>query len=92
MSPLSTPSAPAAQAGAVWYGTQVLATKKTMDPKDRYFLGYEPRCVSTPTLNKYIIGVSEDLAEAREASKKIKAKYPDAFLVKVDDNGCTRVK
>ena len=88
----ATPSAPAAQAGAVWYGTQVLATKKTMDPKDRYFLGYEPRCVSTPTLNKYIIGVSEDLAEAREASKKIKAKYPDAFLVKVDDNGCTRVK
>ncbi len=88
----ATPSAPAAQAGAVWYGTQVLATKKAMDPKDRYFLGYEPRCVSTPTLNKYIIGVSEDLAEAREASKIIKAKYPDAFLVKVDDNGCTRVK
>ncbi len=78
--------------GEVWYGTQVLATKKTMDPKDKYFLGYEPRCVSTPTLNKYIIGVSEDLGTARETWRKIKAKYPDAFLVKVDDNGCTRVK
>lgn len=88
----ATPAAPAAQSGTVWYGTQVLATRKAMDPKDGYFLGYEPKCVSTPTLNKYIIGVSEDLGEAREASKKIKAKYPDAFLVKVDDNGCTRVK
>ena len=79
-------------AGEVWYGTQVLATRKTMDPKDSYFLGYEPRCVSTPTLNKYIIGVSDSLEKARETSRSIKAKYPDAFLVKVDDNGCTRVK
>jgi N-acetylmuramoyl-L-alanine amidase len=89
--------APAAQpvastAAGTYYGTQVLATKKAMDPKDKYFLGYEPRCVATPTLNKYIIGVSEDLGKARESFKKIKAKYPDAFLVKVDDSGCTRVK
>jgi N-acetylmuramoyl-L-alanine amidase len=85
-------SAAPAPSSEVWYGTQVLATKKSMDPKDRYFLGYEPRCVSTPTLNKYVIGVSEDLGKAREDYRKIKAKYPDAFLVKVDDNGCTRVK
>ena len=85
-------ASPAPSTGAVWYGTQVLATKKTMDPKDRYFLGYEPRCVSTPTLNKYIIGVSDELDKARKDYDKIKAKYPDAFLVKVDDNGCTRVK
>ena len=99
--PAATPApAPAAKAsetaatptGEVWYGTQVLATKKTMASKDPYFLGYEPRCVSTPTLNKYIIGVSDDLEKARETWRKIKAKYPDAFLVKVDDNGCTRVK
>jgi N-acetylmuramoyl-L-alanine amidase len=99
--PAAAPApAPAAQAsqpaaaptGEVWYGTQVLATKKTMDSKDPYFLGYEPRCVSTPTLNKYIIGVSDDLEKARETWRTIRAKYPDAFLVKVDDNGCTRVK
>ena len=85
-------AAPAPSTGSVWYGTQVLATKKDMDPKDKYFLGYEPRCVSTPTLNKYIIGVSDELEKARKDYGKIKAKYPDAFLVKVDDNGCTRVK
>jgi N-acetylmuramoyl-L-alanine amidase len=87
-----TAATTAAPSEGTWYGTQVLATKKTMDPKDAYFLGYEPKCVATPTLNKYIIGVSEDLAEARETYRKIKAKYPDSFLVKVDDNGCTRVK
>lgn len=86
------PAETAPASAAVRYGTQVLATKKTMDPKDKYFLGYEPECVSTPTLNKYIIGLSEDLAKARQEYAKIKAKYPDAFLVKVDDNGCTRIK
>ncbi|MBR6649789.1 MAG: GTP-binding protein [Clostridia bacterium] len=35
---------------------------------------------------------SYSLEKAREPGRKIKAKYPDAFLVKVDDNGCTRVK
>ena len=101
--PAATPkteekTAPAASSSAstpasgVHYGTQVLATKKEMDPKDKYFLGYEPECVSTPTLNKYVIGVYDDLQKARQEYSKIKAKYPDAFLVKVDDNGCTRVK
>lgn len=87
----SKPDAPA-NSGEVWYGVQVLATKKTMDPKDRYFLGYEPRCITSGALNKYIIGVSDSLEEARAAWGKIKAKYPDSFLVKVDDNGSTRVK
>ena len=81
-----------ADPGEVWYGVQVLATRKTMDPKDRYFLGYEPRCITSGALNKYIIGVSDSLEEARAAWTKIKAKYPDSFLVKVDDNGSTRVR
>ena len=88
----ATSSSAASPASKVHYGTQVLATRKNMDPKDKYFLGYEPECVSTPTLNKYVIGVSENLQEATKEYAKIKAKYPDAFLVKVDDNGCTRVK
>ena len=81
-----------ADPGEVWYGVQVLATRKTMDPKDRYFLGYEPRCITSGALNKYIIGVSDSLEEARASWGKIKAKYPDSFLVKVDDNGSTRVR
>lgn len=88
----AAPDKAASPTGTAYYGTQVLATKKSMDPKDSYFLGYEPRCVSTAALNKYIIGVAGDLETARKSYNKIKAKYPDAFLVKVDDSGCIRVK
>jgi len=87
----ASPAAPASASG-VRYGTQVLATKRDMDPKDRFFLGYEPECVSTPTLNKYVVGLSDDLQEARKKYAEIKAKFPDSFLVKIDNNGCTRVK
>lgn len=80
-----------AEAGE-YYATQVLATKKKMDPKDRYFLGYEVRFIYTGSLYKYFIGVSEDVDKAREMSAKIRAKYPDSFLVKVADNASTRVK
>lgn len=86
------PAQAAAPASGTWYGTQVLATKKNMDPKDKFFLGYEPKCISSPTLNKYVIGVSDDLETARKEYAKIKAKHTDAFLVKVVDNVPTRIK
>lgn len=82
----------AGQASGVYYGTQVLASSKLMDKKDPYFLGYEYEYVRTGKLYKYIIGVSEDVDKAREMSKEITRKYPDAFLVKVADGACTRVR
>lgn len=75
-----------------YYGTQVLASTKNMKADDPYFLGYKMKNVKSGNLYKYIIGVSDDVDKAREISKEIRKKYPDAFLVKVDDSGCTRVK
>ena len=75
-----------------FYGTQVLASARSMKASDPYFLGYEMKYVKAGNLYKYIIGVAEDVEKAREISKEIRKKYPDAFLVKVDDSGCTRVK
>lgn len=74
-----------------YYATQVLATGKTMDPKDKYFLGYEPKKISSGKLNKYMIGVSEDLSKAKEMYKEIKKKYPDSFLVKVSGESSVRI-
>ena len=88
----TTPAKEAAAPSGAYYGTQVLASSKLMNKKDPYFLGYEYRYVKSGTLYKYIIGVSDDLQKARETSKEIIRKYPDAFLVKVVDNACTRVK
>ena len=75
-----------------YYGTQVLASAKQMKGSDPYFLGYDMKYVKAGNLYKYIIGVADDIEKAREISKEIRKKYPDAFLVKVDDSGCTRVK
>lgn len=86
------PAVTGAPAAGEYYATQVLATKKKMDPKDSFFLGYESRWIYTGSLYKYFIGVSEDVDKAREMSAKIRKKYPDAFLVKVVDNASTRVK
>ena len=80
------------QASGTYFGTQVLASSKLMDKKDPYFLGYEYGYVRSGKLYKYIIGVSDDVDKAREMSKEIIRKYPDAFLVKVVDGACTRVK
>lgn len=76
----------------IYYGTQVLASSKLMDKKDPYFLGYEYRYVKSGKLYKYFIGVSDDVQKAREMSSGIVKKYPDAFLVKVDGEACSRVR
>lgn len=77
---------------SVYYATQVLATGKKMSPSDKYFIGYEPRSIWTGKLYKYFIGCSENEQKAREMYRKIKVKYPDSFLVKVENEGCTRMK
>lgn len=76
---------------AVFYGTQILATTKVMSAKDSFFKGYQPTDVSSGKLIRYVIGTSENLDEARKLNKEIRAKFPDSFLVKVENNACTRV-
>ena len=75
----------AGDAGTVRYGTQVLASARKMKDSDPFFKGYTPFALWTGKVYKYIIGVSDDLNEAREESKKIKKKFPDSFLVKIED-------
>lgn len=79
------------EAGETYYATQVLASGKQMDPKDKYFLGYEMRKVYTGKLYKYFIGISTDINKAKEMSREIRKKYSDAFLVKVENGTAVRV-
>ena len=76
----------------VWYGTQVLATSRTMSDKDPFFKGYSPKCVISPKLRKYFIGVSGNLADARKANAEIKKKFSDCFMVKFQNGEVTRIK
>lgn len=71
-------------ATGVRFGTQVLVSSKVMKEDDPYFLGYTPECFDVGKLHKYIIGIDSDQDKAREVLKKIRRKYPDAFLVKIE--------
>ncbi|MBQ4169282.1 MAG: N-acetylmuramoyl-L-alanine amidase, partial [Bacteroidales bacterium] len=77
------PQPQAAPAAEELYGVQVLASSRLMKDNDPYFLGYEVTRIQTGNLYKYIIGVSNDLSEARRVYSIIRQKYKDAFLVVV---------
>lgn len=81
-----------ATSGEVIYGTQILATKKTMSDDDPFFAGYEPYCLKGEKINRYFIGVSNDLFEARKNNSEIRKKFPDSFLVRIDGDNVTRTK
>ena len=94
--PTFTPPAPpqqpqAAPAAEELYGVQVLASSRLMKDNDPYFLGYEVTRIRTGNLYKYIIGVSNDLSEARRMYSIIRQKYKDAFLVVVKDGSANRL-
>ena len=92
--PATTP-APAPETvrkDGVLYGTQVLATGKTMSPKDPFFAGYVPVEIKGTRLNKYVIGHSTDEAEARRLNKDIRKKFEDSFMVRIEGDSVTRIQ
>lgn len=79
-------------AGEIMYGTQVLATKKTMDNGDPFFAGYDPLCLKGEKINRYFIGISQDELDARKKNSEIRKKFPDSFFVRIDGDNVTRIK
>lgn len=71
------------EAGAVKYGVQIFAVSKVISSDSKEFMGYEPTIVKAGKINKYVIGVSSSLDEAKKNFSAIKKKYSDAFLVKI---------
>ena len=81
-----------AAASGVRYGVQIFAGSRKIDPKDKSFLGQTPVVIDTGKLFKYIIGVDPSIEKARENLTRIREKYPDAFLVKIDGETAVRAK
>ena len=77
---------------AVLYGTQVIATPKTLASDDLFFKGYKPTAVPGEKLIRYVIGTSGDLGEARKNYEEIVKKFPDSFLVKIEGGIITRIR
>ena len=91
--PVTSPvvEAPAPAEGGVLYGTQVLATGRKMSSQDPFFDGYVPVEIKGATLYKYIIGTSGNLQEARRLYQEIIKKFPDSYMVKIEDGKTSRI-
>ena len=83
---------PAAAAGAVRYGVQVLATTKKMKPSDSFFKGYTPLEIQSGKLYKYILAAGEDLSAVRKKKKELDARFPGCFLVSIEGETLTRIR
>ncbi len=79
-------------AGDTLYAVQILVSSKEYRTDDPLFLGYAPLVIRSGKYNKYYISVSGSEAEARKNFKAIKAKYADAFLVKIQGKNVDRLK
>lgn len=74
------------------YGTQVLASGKLMKDNDPFFKGYKVTRVRSGNIYKYMIGVSDSPAKAKEDFTKIRKSFPGSFPVAVKGDIVTVLK
>ena len=75
-----------ASTSALRYGVQIFAGAKRIPSTDKSFLGYTPFVQDTGKVLRYVIAVSEDLGEVKSNLGEIRKKYPDAFVVKIEND------
>ena len=83
---------PAHQAPTVMYGVQVLASAREMSPEDPFFAGYKPLILKSGKLYKYIIGTSSSLKEVKKNYGNYQIKFPDSYIVKIEDGQSSPVR
>ncbi len=76
----------------VRYGVQIFAVSADIKKGDSRLLGYDPLVIEKGKLKKYVVGVSSSIEKTQAEYKKIKAKYPDSFIVKIEGETLTRYK
>lgn len=78
--------APAPSANHRWYSVQVAAVQRVIPTIPANFKGEKNITrITVGNLNKYISGRFNSFDEARKERDRIKSKYPDAFIVVVDN-------
>lgn len=76
----------------VLYGVQVLVSSKDMAESDPFFAGYKPMKLQAGKLVKYVVEVSEKLQDVKKKYPAIQKKFPDSYIVKVEDGATSPVK
>lgn len=83
---------PAAEPAKVLYGVQVLVSSKDMPASDPFFAGYKPTKLAAGKYFKYVIEVSTSLSAVKKKYSSVQKKFPDSYIVKIEDGTTSPVK
>ena len=93
---ISVPSpAPSASADPkIYYGIQIMGLGRVLPEGDPALKGYEVSIVKSPgsNINRYVTGSWPSVSEAEKRLKSVQAKFPGAYIVKVDGTSVVRAK
>lgn len=80
--------------GPAYYAVQVMGLGRKLSSSDPAFKGLECHGVKAQSsaIYKYVYGKFSTEQQAREALPKVRAKFPDAFVVKVEGGNVVRIK
>ncbi len=84
--------APAVEPAKVLYGVQVLVSSKDMPASDPFFAGYKPTKLAAGKYFKYVIEVSTSLSAVKKKYSSVQKKFPDSYIVKIEDGTTSPVK
>ena len=76
----------------VLYGVQVLVTSKDLKEGDPFFAGYKPMKLKAGKYFKYVVGVSGNLKDVKKNYSRYQTKFPDSFIVKIENGATSPVK
>ncbi|MBR1888186.1 MAG: N-acetylmuramoyl-L-alanine amidase [Bacteroidales bacterium] len=83
---------PAAEPAKVLYGVQVLVSSKDMPASDPFFAGNKPTKLAAGKYFKYVIEVSTSLSAVKKKYSSVQKKFPDSYIVKIEDGTTSPVK
>ena len=80
-------------AESAYYSIQVMGLGRRLSSTDPAFKGLPCAAVKVPSSNiyKYVYGNFISVQEARNSLDEVKKKFPDAFVVKVDNGNILRI-
>lgn len=79
-----------AQKPQVRYGVQIFAVSADIKAGDSRLLGYKPSVYPSGKVKRYVVGECTSLEEVKKVHKRVKAEYPDCFIVRIDGEKVSR--
>ena len=89
---VSSPAPSASADPKIYYGIQIMGLGRVLPEGDPALKGYEVSIVKSPgsNINRYVTGSWPSVSEAEKRLKSVQAKFPGAYIVKVDGTSVVR--